>query len=224
VTLASAEESIRVAILLSLGGGFLDAFTWVGHGGVFANAQTGNVVLLGVAAATGQWGQTLRHASPIVAFLLGVFVAQGLRFADIRRDGRGAALYSLGVEIVLLLIVAVLPTRFPDFPIVLGIAFVAALQTSSFAKVEGWSYSSVMTTGNLRRAAEALFASVAPPRKQVATRQAAVFAVICASFCLGAGVGAVATAWLANAAVLVPAAVLAAALLMCLRGGDAKAV
>jgi hypothetical protein len=43
-----SEESLGVAILLSVAGGFLDAFTWIAHDGVLANAQTANVVLLGV--------------------------------------------------------------------------------------------------------------------------------------------------------------------------------
>src|SRR6187402_1432230 len=41
------EASVLLATLVSFSGGFLDAFTYVGHGRVFANAMTGNVVLLG---------------------------------------------------------------------------------------------------------------------------------------------------------------------------------
>jgi len=212
------EETLRVATLLSLAGGFLDAFTWVAHGGVFANAQTGNVVLLGVAAATGQWPVALHHVPPIVAFLLGVFLAHRLRRRASVRGAHRAALFSLGVEIALLLAVAALPTAVPDLPIVLGIAFVAALQSSSFARVEGAAYSSVMTTGNLRRTAESLLAGFGPPRDAVAWRQGRVFAAICSTFCLGAALGAFATERLANAAALAPSAVLAVVLVVCLRG------
>ena len=38
--------TLGIATLLAAAGGFLDGFTWVGHGHVFANAMTGNVVLL----------------------------------------------------------------------------------------------------------------------------------------------------------------------------------
>ena len=41
------SESFAVGILLILAGGFQDAYTYIYRGGVFANAQTGNVVLLG---------------------------------------------------------------------------------------------------------------------------------------------------------------------------------
>src|ERR1700746_2262793 len=47
--------TVRLAALLTIAGGFLDAFTYIAHGGGFANAQTGNVVLLGVYAASGDW-------------------------------------------------------------------------------------------------------------------------------------------------------------------------
>lgn len=136
-TIAMApEETVSVAMLLSGSGGFLDAFTWLGHGGVFANAQSGNVVLLGLYAASGQWDKSLRHVPPILAFFVGVFVAYRLRVhASIRKRHR-AALLSLAIEIIFLLIVALLPRSFPDIPIVLGVAFMAALQSTSFAKVE----------------------------------------------------------------------------------------
>jgi uncharacterized membrane protein YoaK (UPF0700 family) len=209
------EQRLRVATLLSAAGGFLDAFTWIGHGGVFANAQSGNVVLLGLFAAAGEWAQALRHVPPIVAFVAGVFVAHRLRLDTKWRDGRNAALLSLAVEILFLAVVAVLPSRFPDFPIVVGVAFVAALQSSSFALVEGQAYSSVMTTGNLRRGAEALFAGVTVPRDPSALDVSRVFGAVIACFCVGAALGAFATTRLANAAVVVPIALLSLALFLC---------
>jgi uncharacterized membrane protein YoaK (UPF0700 family) len=209
------EQRLRVAALLSAAGGFLDAFTWIGHGGVFANAQTGNVVLLGLFAAAGEWAEALRHVPPIVAFVAGVFVAHRLRLDTQWRDGRNAAMLSLVVEILFLAVVALLPSRFPDLPIVLGVAFVAALQSSSFARVEGQAYSSVMTTGNLRRGAEAVFAAVTPPRDPRAPDQARVFGSVIACFCVGAALGAFATTRLGNASVVIPIALLSFALFLC---------
>jgi len=210
------EERLRVAVVLSASGGFLDAFTWVAHGGVFANAQSGNVVLLGVFTALGEWRQALRHVPPIVAFLLGLFVADRLRVFAARHERLRVPLLSLAIELLLLAVVALLPAPGPDLPVVLGIAFVAALQTSSFAHVEGSAYSSVMTTGNLRRAAESLFAGLTTPRDAAKLRQAQVFATICCAFALGSALGAFATARLANVALLIPIGTLMAAFFLCL--------
>jgi uncharacterized membrane protein YoaK (UPF0700 family) len=213
--LVAPESRLLVASLLSATGGFLDAFTWVGHGGVFANAQSGNVVLLGVSLASADWAQALRHIPPILAFLVGVYTASWLRFYEQRRGGHRTGAFTLGVEIVLLLAVALLPRRFPDLPIVLGIAFVAALQNSSFTVVEGLSFNSVMTTGNLRRTAEMFFAGMTGPREPDAMRQAWIFARICSAFAAGAGTGAFCTVRAGNAALLVPAVALAVAFWLC---------
>ena len=51
------SESLRIGLILAAAGGFLDAYTYISRGGVFANAQTGNIVLLGVNAADKQWGR-----------------------------------------------------------------------------------------------------------------------------------------------------------------------
>ena len=44
-------DSLRMGGLLAAIGGFLDSYTYIARGGVFANAQTGNLVLLGLRLA-----------------------------------------------------------------------------------------------------------------------------------------------------------------------------
>ena len=41
---------LRIACLFAVVGGYLDAYSYLAHGHVFANAQTGNVVFLAVEA------------------------------------------------------------------------------------------------------------------------------------------------------------------------------
>ena len=48
-------ESSRVFSLLMLAGGVLGAFTYMARGNVFCNAQTGNILLLGLALGDGEW-------------------------------------------------------------------------------------------------------------------------------------------------------------------------
>src|SRR5581483_2223876 len=152
------EESLRVAVLLSLAGGFLDAFTWIAHHGVMANAQTANVVLLAVYAAMGEWVEALRRVPPIVAFLAAVFLICRLRARCDERGKYHLAMMTIVIEIVVLIVVMMLHVRLPDIAGTLGISFAAAMQTASFAKVEGRNYSSVMVTGNLRYAVETFVA------------------------------------------------------------------
>ena len=74
-TIRTRPEDLPTGLLLAGAGGFLDAYTFVGRGGVFANAQTGNIVLLAVAAGERHWPAALLHVPPILAFMLGVATA-----------------------------------------------------------------------------------------------------------------------------------------------------
>ena len=59
------EDSILVALLLTLTGGFLDAYTFMLRGGTFANAQTGNIVMTGVNLAKGNAGDAITNVCAI---------------------------------------------------------------------------------------------------------------------------------------------------------------
>ncbi len=49
------SETFLIGAILAVVGGYLDAYTLRCRGHVFANAQTGNIVLLGVKAAEREW-------------------------------------------------------------------------------------------------------------------------------------------------------------------------
>ena len=42
------SETIRLGMLLAVSGGFMDAYSYIERDQVFANAQTGNMLLFGV--------------------------------------------------------------------------------------------------------------------------------------------------------------------------------
>jgi hypothetical protein len=52
ITKVYGERSIEVAALLTVSGGFLDVFTYIGHGGVFANNDDRQCNILGISAVT----------------------------------------------------------------------------------------------------------------------------------------------------------------------------
>ena len=53
------SETLPVGLLLALAGGFLDAYSYLNRGQVFATAETGNLVLLGINFSMGNWSQAL---------------------------------------------------------------------------------------------------------------------------------------------------------------------
>ena len=206
--------TLPVASLLIIGGGFLDSYVWLAHGHVFANAISGNIILSGVFASQGEWPQALRHVPPTLAFFVGVFAAQWLRRYGPSKALLSAPLLSLCIEMAVLATVGVFSAHIQDMPVVVAVAFVAALQNSSFERIEEWSYASVVTTGNARTAAEAFYAGVFPGHDPDARHKARVFGTICGCFAAGALMGAVLTTWFGGVAVLFPVALQALALLL----------
>ena len=59
------SEALPLGLLLALTGGILDAYTYLNRGAVFATAETGNLVLLGVNLAMGHWLKVIYYLLPI---------------------------------------------------------------------------------------------------------------------------------------------------------------
>ncbi len=70
------SESLLLGALLAIAGGFFDAYTYLCRGGVFANAQTGNIVLLGIRIAEHDFWGMLTYLMPISAFAVGVVTVE----------------------------------------------------------------------------------------------------------------------------------------------------
>ena len=70
------SDKFRSAVFIILSGGFQDAYTYCCRGGVFANAQTGNIVLMSSALFRGDWGAVVKYLVPVLSFLLGIAVAE----------------------------------------------------------------------------------------------------------------------------------------------------
>jgi uncharacterized membrane protein YoaK (UPF0700 family) len=212
------EEALLVAGLLALTGGYLEAYTWIVHR-VFANAQTANLIFLWVYVTSGELAKAARYVEPLAAFVLGVIMASCLRKFVPRR----ASELSILIEIIFLFIVAILHNRLPDLAGTLGIAFVAALQTASFPRVEGMAYSSVMATSNFRQTIEGLFAAFAGGSGDRPLRRPYVFGMLCIAFGGGAALGALITEWTRAYSLAIPVVLLAVALLRCEEGMFASA-
>jgi uncharacterized membrane protein YoaK (UPF0700 family) len=205
--------SLRLGVLLSLTGGFLDAFTFLNHGGVFATAQTGNIVLIGVQAATGQWSAALRHVPALLAFVAGVATAETMlhpRVTPLVRRPRRAALIA---ELVVLSCVGTLSREMGSTAIVVLVAYVAAMQNATFGTLRRWSVNTVIATGNLSTATRAAYRALVLGEAGAA-EQARLFGTICLTFLAGAVLGAFATHRLGDSAAWLAAALVAAALLL----------
>lgn len=209
----NTEESLRLGLLLAMVGGFLDAYTYIGRGEVFANAQTGNIVLLGIYAAQGRWMHALLVVPPIIAFILGVVIAESIKKSASKGLIPNWAQGVILLEMLVLIIVGFVPAGIPDLFVTVTISFIASVQVSSFRTLIDSPYSSTMCTGNLRTASKALFESIVN-HDRTAARQSGRFFTIILAFLCGAVLGGILTAHFSERSVW--AAVLILAVSFCM--------
>ena len=173
------SDSLAVGLLLAFAGGMLDAYSFITRGEVFATAETGNLVRLGVHLSLGEFAQAGRYIFPILAFTLGVLAAELIRR---RMDGRRARFHwrqaiLLG-ECAVLLLVALLPSGPMDALANILISFTSAIQLESFRKFRGCAGSTTMCTGNLRSGTEQLFRFLALPDPQAGEKSSVYYRLI----------------------------------------------
>ena len=207
-----AFNSLIVAMLLTAAGGFLDAFSYLGQGHVFANVMTGNLVLSAISSIRGDWTHVARLLLPLASYVVGAAAGARLRSTAQKRMIRAPQVLALGIEIAILVGIGWLPGGFPSVAIVSAISFLIAVRSCFFSHVEAWTYASTMPTGNLRQFGEAVFQSVSGTGNPKSQRQLVVFALVTLSFFLGALAGGMATDILHNRAVWIGGLFLLAAL------------
>lgn len=185
------SESFHVAALLAVSGGLLDAYTYLCRGGVFANAQTGNIVLLGINLAAGNWAKALTALIPVSAFVAGILITELIK-SRFKTDSPHALHWRhamLGLEMLLLAVAAFIPIGTMDRMVNIIVSLVCALQVQTFKKVHGYSFASTMCTGNLRNGTEAFFEYAASGKNDAKYRCLYSFGVI-VFFVIGAALGA----------------------------------
>lgn len=210
---APVHEWLSVGILLAVVGGFLDAYTYIFRGGVFANAQTGNIVLMSVFAANGEFKKAAYYLIPITAFFVGILVVEFIKrkFSSPRRIGWESLI--LSAEILLLFFIGLLPAGAPNAVANVTVSFLCSMQVHSFRLVRGAPYATTMCTGNLRSAAECFF-RFAVEKDSSAGGRFLRYAAVILSFCAGAVAGALLTALWQACAVWVCCLPLGAVLVM----------
>ncbi len=152
-----ASDSLLVGCLLSVSGGLQDAYTYNIRGHVYANAQTGNIVLLGQSLATGNYDEALQYLLPVLAFSGGIYVAEVIHH---RYHSRGITTHwrhgILMAETLVLALVALLPQSLNWLANCL-VSFACAMQVQAFRRLEGQAYATTMCIGNLRSCMENLY-------------------------------------------------------------------
>lgn len=182
-------ESLPVACLLTFAAGLLDIYSYMIRGHVFANAITGNLVLLGMNLAAGEWLNCGRYLFAISAYGAGILVANIIHEKMPLPWGLSWKQFVLFLEILVLLPVAFIPSG--DWNLLVNgmISFICAMQVRAFQHVHGLPFVSTTCTGNLRKGTNALFSGLFHHDLNE-IRKAHHYYLVILSFVLGAVTGA----------------------------------
>lgn len=179
------SESIRLGMLLAVSGGFMDAYSYIERDHVFANAQTGNMLLFGVNLSEGNFETAMRYFFPVFAFTVGIILAELVHMKKIRiLHWRQIAVL---VEAVILSAVAFLPLTMNLLANSLT-SFACGIQVQSFRKIRGNGIATTMCIGNMRSGTENL-CNFFQSRDRECLKDSALYFSIILCFLIGAVVG-----------------------------------
>jgi len=163
------HEQLMFCLLLTVMGGFFDAYTFVNCGGIFANAQTGNLIFVGIDIIEGNFGEVLHYLIPIFSFVVGVLVSKFIenRYKELSIFKHIFML--LLIQMTALIIISIKHQFFGIDVRPIVISFICAIQYDGFRKVNNLVFASVFCTGNLRSMSEHLYKLVVLKKQESKT-------------------------------------------------------
>ena len=185
ISIDSLAPFIAMECLFTMAGGFVDAYAFLTHGHVFANAQTDNVVLFAIDIVTASWSDAIPHLPPIDTCMLGVAAAKLLGVRGKKSSFR-ATLVCQATELCVLVFMALFASVMPNAVVVPVLSFVAALQFTSFDTLEPWAFNTANMTGNLKSAVSGFISVLVREDPEFNRFKAAISGVACVSFPVGA--------------------------------------
>ena len=194
------HDNIVIGVCLSLVGGFLDAYSYLLKGKVFANAQTGNLVLLFISAANGELHKFLKYIIPIVTFAFGIFISEFLKNKHYAKNYT-RMITVLIFEVLVIAAIGLTGSYFRHDIINSVISFIAALQVANFDKVDGNPIATTMITGNLK-SSMINFAKYRTTKDIKYLHSSFKYFLIIASFGIGVSIGFIAIKYYAEKSIL----------------------
>ena len=206
------SETFRLSAILAISGGFQDAYTYNVRDEVFSNAQTGNVVLMSQNFMSGDWIRGLHYLFPIIAFALGVFVAERIqkRLKYVKKIHWRQIIVLM--ELAILFVVGLIPDNY-NMAATMLVSFACSMQVQTFRKVNGYGYASTMCIGNLRSGTESLSIYMREKKPEILKKALHYYGIIFV-FAIGAGIGGILSLHIGIRAIWVSSLLLAAVFTM----------
>lgn len=216
------SEAPITVFFLTLSGGMQDAYSYFVRGKVFANAQTGNIVLMSQHFFAKDPAGGLRYLIPILAFAAGIVAAERIH-ASFAGTGRIHWRQVVVILEALVLVLVGFMSSGADLAANALTSFCCAMQVEAFRKISGYGYASTMCIGNLRAGMEALSIYLRTHEHEKLIQCGHYFGVI-VTFALGAGLGSCLAASLNHAMIWICSGLLVIAFLLMLNNDAADAM
>lgn len=150
-------ERFIFAYMLALVGGYIGGYSYSIRGGVFASAQTGNLIQLGLKISAGNYSAWYLHIFPIIMFSIGVMLCEYLKIAMADKKAIHWKQLILIIEAGVLVSVAFIPVGKLNLYATMLLGFAAGIQTQLVRVVEGTVLMTTMLSGNARTMTETFF-------------------------------------------------------------------
>ena len=180
------SQSIGMLVFIIISGGLQDAYSYFCRDGVFANAQTGNIVFLSVSLVRGDRAGVVKYLVPVGFFALGAILAKTLFFVFDKKKIFWKQMVLL-VETIALFAVGFMPQSMNLYANAL-VSFACAMQVLSFDQIYGNDFASTMCIGNIVRMSGSFVTAIAQKDKKAFKRFGLYLAVVLI-FAAGAGTG-----------------------------------
>ena len=197
------SESIEVGIFLALSGGFMDAYSYINRGKVFANAETGNIILMALKVCEGKFFEAVNYLIPIVSFAVGVAICEIIKYRKERINMIHWRQILVLIEIFAFIVVGFLPQEMNRVANSI-ISMISGIQFATFPKIRGTAMATTMCTGNLKTGTQNMYRGIKTGDKS-AIEKGLYYYVCILVFILGTMVGYFAVKLMAEKAIFLAA-------------------
>lgn len=150
-------ERYIFAYILAIVGGYIGGYSYTVRGGVFASAQTGNLIQLGLKITAGNFAAWYLHIFPIIMFALGIMLCEYMKIEVADKKKLHWKQIVLILEAIMFIAVAFIPVGEYNLIANMMLGFAAGMQTQLVRMVEGTVMMTTMLSGNARTMTEMLY-------------------------------------------------------------------
>lgn len=149
------KNRLYIFLILMFAGGYMGGFTYTIRGGVFCNAQTGNLLKAGIFLGQGHFADILPYVWSLAAYMFGAVLSERL----LKKKWAGSISWEaslVGLEALWCAVLAFLPESAPLAVTQISVNIMASMQYNTFRQADNISMATTFCTGHVKNMSVAL--------------------------------------------------------------------